>query len=542
MKMRHLTIRHIATLLLLLIAIQAMGKTDSLLWVGVKQTGIVYQQGHRDSALVMARRLLTVAENQDDDMARISLHNLIGYCLVDQVRKEAAIKEFVTCADIAEANGFLGRAVTTKSDFLFQAMLPTYALLAILCKDVKRKDESLRYARTGMEWITKCDNPAIRASALQPIAEVLMDHQEYALIYEPMKQGAKDAVEQNKPDFALLLLTYLINIEYKQFHRPLDEIPWIKIGEKLLPLVKTETAKTAFLAATRLNLQTSPNLPIISSPNLHKTSTDPSQRGEGLRASESSRPSSPLERPGEVPVRIGIVGIILVLTLLCFALYILWQRRQRRKTARETEQQMAERYLEGQERERSRLAKELHDGVSNQLLAIEMKLEQDGLTPQTMQLISESREQVRRVSHELIPPEFEHATLDEAVRSYTATLNGVRHCTVSYQSTPEDANWTLIPSATALEVYRIIQEVTGNALKHAKATSITIGLHLDEDKSITATVCDNGSEVMDNNKSTGIGIRTIRQRASAIGGQVDYYRHPFGTTVKLSVRPTTTAK
>ena len=535
--MRHPTARHIVILLLFLIAIPTVGKRDSLLWVGIKEAGTICQQGRRDSTLVMARQLLTIAERQNDDIAQTSLHNMIGTCLYDIGQKEAAIKEFSVCVDIAEANDFLRRATTMKSDFLFQIMLPAYAYLAILCKDTKRKNESLRYAKTGMEWIAKCNNTAIKASTLQPIAEILMDHQEYALIYEPMKQGLKDAMEQNLPDYAMLIITYLINIEYNQFHRTPDEIPWIKAGELLLPHVKTETAKTAFLATTKLT---------IPQPKSRGLGND-SEKNQSVKSSRLniSRPDSIQPHVKSISYRnkhINIAGIILTITLLCFALYILWQHYQHKKVVKEAELKMEERYIEGLENERNRLAKELHDGVSNQLLAIEMKLEQDGLTPQTMKMISESREQVRRVSHELIPPEFEHATLDEVIKSYAASLNGVRHCEVSFQSTPQNANWTQVTSAEAYEIYRIIQEITSNALKHAKATSVSIGLHLDEDKNITVTVSDNGIGITDRNKDTGIGMQTIGQRASVIGGHIDSFHHPFGTTIRLSIKTTKTAK
>ena len=88
--------------------------------------------------------------------------------------------------------------------------------------------------------------------------------------------------------------------------------------------------------------------------------------------------------------RIVVVGVILLLLLVIFFGYILWLRHLRKRKEKESERQLKESYLEGIEQERSRLARELHDGVSNQLLAVEMKLNADGLTEQTMRLLNES--------------------------------------------------------------------------------------------------------------------------------------------------------
>ena len=227
--------------------------------------------------------------------------------------------------------------------------------------------------------------------------------------------------------------------------------------------------------------------------------------------------------------------LAVVLAVILVIGYLLWQRRRQRKQERRLRQQMAEQYLEGQEQERSRLARELHDSVSNQLLAVEMKMKDEGLTPQTMQLLNESREQVRRVSHELLPPEFEHANLDQAMASYIASLKGLKRWEVSYTCGPADADWAAVPTKTALEVYRIAQESVANIQKHAQATTIAIGLHLNGGNHLELTVSDDGTWKSGTDASEGIGIRTMRQRANAIDAELDFVRHPYGNTVSLAV-------
>lgn len=226
---------------------------------------------------------------------------------------------------------------------------------------------------------------------------------------------------------------------------------------------------------------------------------------------------------------------VLVIVVSLFLCYVLWQRRMRRIREREAEQQMDERYIEGQEEERVRLARELHDGISNQLLAVEMKLNEDGTSPQTLQLLRESREMVRRVSHGLMPPEFEHVTISQALDSYATQLNGLGQCQVCFAATPADADWAAIEPRTALEVYRIVQEAVANAMKHGGASLVSIGLRCTSATSFIVDVTDNGA-VDDDHTPTGIGHRTMSQRAALISGKIEVLRHPYGTTLRLKVK------
>lgn len=527
---RRLTIRSVLALLLFLTAIQAAGKRDSTLWADIKTVGAIYQQGQVDSSLVMARVLLATAESQDDDLAQASLQNMIGICLSDKGDKQGAWEAFARCVSIGEAHDYLQKASKTQSTFFLKTMMPAYAQLALNCKDAGLRDRSLAYAKKGMEWIPVCNDARLRVTALDSFAEILMDHKEYGLIYEPMKQGVQDALRQNLPDFALMMTTYLVKIEYEAMHRNPADIPWIKVGEQLMDVCKTNTAKTAFLAVTELTLPKSE----VSNTTSHSKVVKDSISADQTDLARTDSIQTRIEYVRLRNERIGIVGILLAVVIAAFILYALWQRRSGRRKAQQAEHRMEERYIEGQENERNRLAKELHDGISNQLLAVEMKLNEEGLTPQTMQLLNESREQVRRVSHELIPPEFNHTTLDEVIRNYAASLDGLQQCEVSYVSTPADADWSLIDKTKALEIYRIIQEAVGNAFKHADATSVSIGLHLYEER-LKATVSDNGTQKGHKEGSSGIGTRTIHQRAAAINGQIEFFHHQFGSTVQLTV-------
>lgn len=183
----------------------------------------------------------------------------------------------------------------------------------------------------------------------------------------------------------------------------------------------------------------------------------------------------------------------------------------------EAQQRRVQYYLEGLEVERSRLARELHDNVSNELVAIRMRIEGGESKPEeVMETLKTLHTEVRAISHDLMPPVFKYATLPEILEDYVSqrTKTGKTQITLSVQ--PVEA-WEKIPQSIGLEIYRIIQEVTGNALKHAEASQIGIALWQEGDR-MKITVSDNGKGFDDKQHTTGIGMNIIRERVQSLGG------------------------
>ena len=182
------------------------------------------------------------------------------------------------------------------------------------------------------------------------------------------------------------------------------------------------------------------------------------------------------------------------------------------------------------------MSRELHDGVCNDLLAIEMGMRQGRDADDTARLIGNCREAVRRISHELLPPEFAYASIDEVLRYHLSKQAEAcpEGLLLTYESEAGGAAWTEVPDDVALEVYRITQEAVGNALKHAGATSIAVSMQLHED-ALTLRVTDNGQPHA--GQSRGVGMRTMRQRASAIGGAVSVTPVAGGGTCVLLQAP-----
>lgn len=238
----------------------------------------------------------------------------------------------------------------------------------------------------------------------------------------------------------------------------------------------------------------------------------------------------------------GAVGLLLV-AVIVFVVYA--GRQRRRRMNREMEfaslkadigKQLTQQYVEGLENERKRMSRELHDGVCNDLLAIQMNITGGKSIEKAAEMIDSCRESVRRISHELMPPEFAYASIDEVVRFFVrkqAEANSDK-IDISYSSSTDGGEWEKIPDAVSLEIYRILQEAVGNAVKHSGATVIKINLRLEED-TVTLTVADNGT--FESAHKKGLGLDSIRRRAESIGGKADIlHGDTGGTEVMLTVK------
>lgn len=248
-----------------------------------------------------------------------------------------------------------------------------------------------------------------------------------------------------------------------------------------------------------------------------------------------------------------IVAVAVLIILLLLLLY----NRQRQKTKaeqmsryasekenqykalqQETELRLTKKYIDGLENERERMAKELHDGTCNDLLALEMELktvsENDKTLRQSLDMLRQTRENVRFISHQLMPPAFQYANLDEMLADYTSHLDIPSSITLNYHS-ENDADWETIPKEIAYESYRIVQEGLNNALKHAKATRIDLYISL-KDNSLIIKLTDNGIGFDTAKKQKGIGLQTITERVKSINGNKQLTSNEAGTVLQVDVK------
>lgn len=501
--------------------------SDSSLVKGIARASQMALHNQRDSAIDLADSLLSYAEQRKAMMAQASLHYIIATCYQDKKDNLTALKEFMTVMVIADQGDFVNKAATNPS--IYELMIPTFMQTVVLTRDLGWMEQSASCAKTGVVWAMRCPQKDLVIMSMPVFGAVLTENKEYELVYEPLKQAYNYAIQQGNADHALGIVRSLVEVEEHLHHLPPNKNPWVLEGQRLMRHAKEDKVSLAFLTTTQASYVKEMERRDSDTINLSKstiiaTSDSTSTPSLSFRNDSIQHHTQYVFVRNKKAIKIGI--IVIVLLLVIFGLYTLWQRYVRRK--RETQ-----RYIEGLEQERNRLAKELHDNVSNQLLAVEMKLNTEEDKEQAMKLLSESREQVRRVSHELMPPEFSYATLDEVISHYVLEINGANHCDISFHLNPLDADWSSISPQNALEIYRIVQEAVSNALKHSNATSISVGMHKTEHDT-AITISDNG--VSEKKAAlSGIGIRTMEQRAQLIGATLEFITNKYGHVVKLTL-------
>ena len=199
---------------------------------------------------------------------------------------------------------------------------------------------------------------------------------------------------------------------------------------------------------------------------------------------------------------ISILVAALIALLAALGALALWMRNRRQQAQmRETR-----RWVEGIEQERARFARELHDGACNDLLAIGMQLRGDKPDVQDVNhQIGTLRAQLRNLSHELMPPQFQDGVrLDEALGYY---LSHIETPKVDFQATGD--GWEQIPADTAYQVYRIMQEAVGNIITHQSDAQVEV--------SLTPSRLDVvSSGKMQQGDGTGIGLQSMKSRADSI--------------------------
>lgn len=237
-----------------------------------------------------------------------------------------------------------------------------------------------------------------------------------------------------------------------------------------------------------------------------------------------------------------IWGVLIALVLVVALGFLLHQWRQRRLRAERDAAIIAEReaglkaVFAAGESERKRLARELHDGVGQQLGGIKHRLEHmrslqatDSL-PGVIELVDGTAREVRELAHQLMPKALSRLGLVPALKDLVASTfdNTGVHGSCDTHGDLDDLRPEL---ATGL--YRIAQEALNNILKHAHATQVDVQL-LRNKGYLILVVHDNGHGFDPRGAGHGIGLSGMTDRARALGGSFAI-EGDKGTTITVRV-------
>lgn len=255
--------------------------------------------------------------------------------------------------------------------------------------------------------------------------------------------------------------------------------------------------------------------------------------------------------PDSEVIYIIVIGTLGMLLLIAgFAAFIaLYQRRimqeqeKRRIMDLEFQNKMIQLQIDSTETERKRIAADLHDSIGSLLWAAKLNIAFLGRSvdfsgelkdsySETMRMLDQSVDSVRRISWELTPEAFNHTGLASSIKEFCTRLDG-KGQKVIYEESGRSVFWK---DDRALMVYRIVQELVNNAVKHAKATMIRVRLKWSA-QALDVEVSDDGIGFVLNDKvRSGVGWWNITNRSNKIGAKLLVKEDtPKGAAIELTV-------
>lgn len=218
-----------------------------------------------------------------------------------------------------------------------------------------------------------------------------------------------------------------------------------------------------------------------------------------------------------------------------------------RSRAEESLRVLGGRLINAQEVERSRVARELHDDLSQRMAVLSIGLTQlgqqvpdqadDGMQERIQNLLSESKDistELHRVAYQLHPSKLDHLGIVAAVRSFCAELSAHTGMKIDFSNSGFNAE---LSKEVTLCLFRVVQEALHNAVKYSGASEAKVVLENTETV-VSLLVADRGNGFDTNSRkmTSGLGFISMRERMRLVNGQLSIHSSPLqGTTIEVTV-------
>lgn len=237
-----------------------------------------------------------------------------------------------------------------------------------------------------------------------------------------------------------------------------------------------------------------------------------------------------------------LILILVILFVVAYQKRIATQRIKLDTIERDHQMQLLQATLTVQERERKRIASDLHDDIGSLLSALKLNvqfLEDTEQNERQKQFLEKTRiklesgiDQVRRISHDMYPPALQKFGLWEALKELLLNIDQSNSVTTALSGIPEHLR---LDSETELAIFRVMQELVTNSLRHSDADSISVAIR-QLNRRITIQYADNGKGMNENDMKNGLGFLNMRSRIEAIDGKIRFESSPGnGTTTTLEL-------
>lgn len=225
-----------------------------------------------------------------------------------------------------------------------------------------------------------------------------------------------------------------------------------------------------------------------------------------------------------------IIGIgVLFMTAFALAFILFFNFSQRKLLAQKTKQQavLLHNIITTQEQERQRIARDLHDVIGTQLNIINLNLFRlqkkrenieifETTFQEVHQLLNETIKKTRQISHELLPSVLDKFGLVEAI---VELCDNFEDTSVNLHFKHEKTDFKIAKIAE-LNIFRVLQELINNAIRHGEATIISINLIIEKEV-LRLSVTDNGKGFNVKKSKGGLGLSNINSRLDMIHGRME---------------------
>lgn len=391
-----------------------------------------------------------------------------------------------------------------------------------------KPEQGIYYLNQAVEEAKKSSFPESEAYGYLYLSDIYLENNQYPKAIENLKKGIPIAKELG------------MKYELADFHKKASEA-YEKSGDFKNSLIHIREHDQL---SEEIQIEENKNR-MIALETKYRFETKEAE----IRSLNAEKEAQTLKIQQKNTINFTLAGLLLLAGIIGFLVYNNYQSKQKIQAQRihelETEKQLSatQALLQGQEDERSRMAKELHDGLGGLLSGVKLNLnnmhkkliitEEDGAAfEKSIYLLDESISELRRVAHNLMPESILKFGLDGAIGEFLQSIQN-EELNIIYQSYHIESG---LGKQLDISVYRIIQELVNNAIKHSNSTEILVQLRRDENL-IILDVEDNGKgfDFQPIAKESGMGLTGIQSRVNYWKGKLEIDSGKSGTAVHVEI-------
>ncbi|MFD1614778.1 tetratricopeptide repeat-containing sensor histidine kinase [Gelatiniphilus marinus] len=233
--------------------------------------------------------------------------------------------------------------------------------------------------------------------------------------------------------------------------------------------------------------------------------------------------------------------------ILSLGIWLFYKQQEKLKNKRietltaQKELNKLEALIDGEEKERKRIAQDLHDGINGDLSAIKYKftsVNQDKFIQkekkeytEAINMLDRVIEQVRHISQNLVPPSLQSFNLIEALQQFCSKISNSNPTKINFQYY---GAYVKLSKEAETAIYRIIQELVTNIVKHAQATKALVQVNI-HNENMHITVEDNGIGFNSSKDYKGLGLKNIESRIAFLNADLFVETNSNGTSFTIDI-------